>query len=60
MTRGKPQNVGASVRARLMNRSRETGDDFQFLLERYASRAIPLPPWYESQYRDRIMYPEGG
>ena len=37
MTRRPLQNVGASVRARLLNRSRESGEDFQFLLQRYAA-----------------------
>jgi hypothetical protein len=32
----KPRNVVASVRQRLLNRSRETGEDFQQLLTRYA------------------------
>ncbi len=31
------RNVAASVRARLLNRSRADGADFQFLLQRYAS-----------------------
>ena len=31
------RNVGASVRARWLNRSRETGEDFQSLLRRYAA-----------------------
>lgn len=30
-------NVAASVHQRLINRSRETGEDFQFLLQRYAA-----------------------
>ena len=42
MTPGKRRNVGASVRARLMNRSRETSEDFQFLLERYARERFLL------------------
>jgi predicted nucleotidyltransferase component of viral defense system len=37
MNRRQPRDVAASVRARLLARSRETGDDFQFLLQRYAS-----------------------
>ncbi len=36
MTTRPLKNVGASVRARLLARSRETGEDFQFLLWRYA------------------------
>jgi Nucleotidyl transferase AbiEii toxin, Type IV TA system len=30
-------NIAGSVHARLMNRSRESGEDFQFLLQRYAA-----------------------
>ena len=37
MTRRPLRNVGASVRARLRGRSRETEEDFQFLLKRYAA-----------------------
>jgi len=37
MTRRPVRNVGASVRARLLERSRESGEDFQFLLHRYAA-----------------------
>lgn len=37
MISGNRLNVGASVRARLLNRSRETGDEFQSLLRRYAA-----------------------
>ena len=54
MTRGKPQNVGASVRARLMNRSRETGEDFHFLLQRYAAERF-LYRLGESQHREHYV-----
>jgi hypothetical protein len=37
MNRRQPRDVAASVRARLLARSRETSEDFQFLLQRYAS-----------------------
>jgi hypothetical protein len=37
MNRRQPRDIAASIRARLLARSRETGDDFQFLLQRYAS-----------------------
>ena len=30
-------NVAESVHRRLLNRSRQTGEDFQFLLQRYAA-----------------------
>src|SRR5579872_350500 len=35
MTERKPRNLVASVRQRLMNLSRERGEDFQFVLTRY-------------------------
>ena len=54
MTRGRPRNVGASIRARLLNRSRETGEDFQFLLERYAAERF-LYRLGQSPYRDRYI-----
>lgn len=31
------RNMAASVHARLLNRTRETGEDFQFILRRYAA-----------------------
>lgn len=37
MTKRQPSNVAASVRQRLLNRSRETGEVFDFLLQRYAA-----------------------
>lgn len=37
MTRRSRANVAASVRDRLLKRSRETREDFQFLLQRYAA-----------------------
>lgn len=36
MSRKSPSNVAASVRQRLLNKTRETGEDFQLLLTRYA------------------------
>ena len=54
MTRGGRRNVGASVRARLLNRSRQTGEDFQFLLERYAAERF-LYRLGESPYRNRYI-----
>ena len=53
MTRGR-RNVGASVRARLMNRSRATGEDFQFLLQRYAAERF-LYRLGESEHRERYV-----
>ena len=46
--------MGASVRARLMNRSRETGEDFQFLLQRYAAERFRYRLG-ESQHRERYV-----
>jgi hypothetical protein len=43
-------NASASVHARLLNRSRETKEDFQFLLQRYASERF-LYRLGESLYR---------
>lgn len=40
MTQRSRKNVGASVRERLLNRSRESGEDFQFLLQRYAAERL--------------------
>ena len=40
MTKRPLRNVAASVRDRLLNRSRETGEDFQFLLQRYAAERL--------------------
>lgn len=37
MNRRQPRDVAASIRGRLLARSRETGEDFQFLLQRYAA-----------------------
>ena len=54
MTHGKRRNVGASIRARLMNRSRETSEDFQFLLERYTRERF-LYRLGESQHRERYV-----
>ena len=48
MTKRPLTNVAASVRARLLDRSRETREDFQFLLQRYAAErfsiALASPP----------------
>ena len=52
MTRGRLRNAGASVRARLLERSRESGEDFQFLLQRYAAERF-LYRLGESPHRER-------
>ena len=36
MTKGKPKNLAASVRQRLLDHSREKREDFQLVLTRYA------------------------
>ena len=48
------KNLAASVRDRLLNRSRQTGEDFQFLLHRYAAERF-LHRLGESDYRDRYV-----
>ena len=47
-------NMAASVRARLLNRSRATGDDFQFLLQRYAGERF-LYRLGMSAHRERFV-----
>ena len=54
MTSRPPRNVAASVRARLLNYSRESGEDFQFLLLRYAAERF-LYRLGESAHRDRYV-----
>lgn len=48
------RNMAASVHARLRNRSRETGEDFQFILQRYAAERL-LFRLGESDYRSRFV-----
>jgi len=47
-------NVGASVLARLLNGSRESGEDYQFLLQRYAAERF-LYRLGESPHRDKYV-----
>ena len=54
MTRRSLRNVGASVRAKLRQRSRETKEDFQFLLKRYAAERFPFRLG-ESLHRERYV-----
>ena len=54
MTRGPLRNVGASVRARLLERSRDTGEGFQFVLQRYGAERF-LHRLGESPYRERFV-----
>jgi hypothetical protein len=50
----RPRNVAASVRDRLLDRSRKAREDFQFLLQRYASERF-LRRLGESAHRDRYI-----
>jgi predicted nucleotidyltransferase component of viral defense system len=54
VTKRAPQNVAASVHARLLNRSRETGEDFRFILHRYAAERF-LYRLGRSPYRDQYV-----
>ena len=54
MTKRKPANVAASVRERLLNRSRETGEVFDFLLQRYAAERL-LYRLGQSPHRERYV-----
>jgi predicted nucleotidyltransferase component of viral defense system len=49
-----PTNLAASLRARLLNRSRRTGEDFQFILQRYAAERF-LYRLGKSTHRDRYV-----
>jgi predicted nucleotidyltransferase component of viral defense system len=54
VTKRRITNVAASVRDRLLNRSRQTGEDFQFLLQRYAAERL-LYRLGQSPHRDRFV-----
>ncbi len=54
MRRGLPRNVPASVRQRLLNRARERGEDFNFLLTRYANERL-LYRLAASRHRDQFV-----
>lgn len=54
MTKRVKVNIAASVHARLLKRRSETGEDFQFLLQRYASERF-LYRLGLSSYRDRFI-----
>ena len=53
MTRRPLRNVAASVRTKLLNRARAKGEDFQFLLQRYAAERF-LHRLGGSDYRSRL------
>ena len=54
MTKRPLTNVAASVRDRLLRRSRESGEDFQFLLQRYATERF-LYCLGESAHRNEFV-----
>src|ERR1700719_5415896 len=49
-----PRNIGASVRARLLDRARAERSDFQILLTRYALERL-LYRLSRSEHRDRFI-----
>jgi hypothetical protein len=49
-----PTHIAASVRDRLPDRSRKSGEDFQFLLHRYAAERF-LHRLGESAHRERYI-----
>ena len=51
---GPVKNIPASVHARLLSRSRETGEDFQFLLQRYGAERF-LYRLGRSRHRERFV-----
>ena len=54
MRRRRPRNIAASVRQRLLNHARERGEDFNYLLTRYANERL-LYRLAESSYRDQFV-----
>lgn len=54
MTKRPITNIAESVHRRLLNRSRQTGEDFQFLLQRYAAERF-LYRLGQSTHRDRFV-----
>ena len=54
MRRGRPRNVPASVRQRLLNRARERREDFNFLLTRYANERL-LYRLAATRHRDQFV-----
>src|SRR5438045_8452800 len=54
MNRRQPKDIAASIRGRLLARSRETGEDFQFVLQRYAGERF-LYRLGESAHRGRYV-----
>lgn len=54
MSKQSPANIAASVRQRLLNRSRERREDFQLVLTRYASERL-LYRLSQSRYADEFV-----
>ena len=54
MTRRKPRNIGASVLGRLKRLSNQSGEDYQFLLQRYVAERF-LYRLGESQHRENFV-----
>ncbi len=54
MSPDRPKNLPASVRQRLLNLSRERGEDFNYLLTRYGNERL-LYRLARSQYRDQFV-----
>ena len=54
MSPERPRNLAASVRQRLLNRARERGEDFNYLLTRYANERL-LFRLAESGHRDQFV-----
>ena len=54
MRRRRPRNIAASVRQRLLDRARGRGEDFNYLLTRYANERL-LYRLAESSYRDQFV-----
>ena len=52
MTRKNPKNTAASVRSRLLNLSRQSGEEFQRLLTRYAVERL-LDRLFRSEHAAR-------
>ena len=54
MSAERPRNLAASVRQRLLNRARQRGEDFNYLLTRYANERL-LFRLAESGHRDQFV-----
>src|ERR1035438_10358493 len=50
MTKKRPSNVAASVRARLLQVAKASGEDFHYVLTRYALERLLLRLWREAEW----------